>query len=200
MADNRFLDETDLIGQNDDLDFMDYSNIRQEGKEFLLNVFWRFSFIHPPSAVYYPGEDLVNIRLRSTAPQIPLGITDLSVVLRQFTSAQTVASGTTSGTVTLSMTDFEDQPLLAWFFDWRDKLGSYKHRFIFRKEDTTAEGKLVMYNTSRKPIREYRLYSLQPTDIGNGLNPTFGSGDPEQVGDFDVTLRFEHIDLIWRNI
>jgi hypothetical protein len=196
----QFLRADELLQSNDGLNYINYTTINESNKEFLRSDVWDFTWTSTPNAVYFPGNALVKARTRSVSPSFNVGLGGMSVVIRQFTIYQATITGTTSGTITLEYTDREDQAITAWLDDWREKIWGRNNRYTFRKEDTIADGKLVMYNSSRKPIRTYVLRTMQPTDIGSSLNPQFNSDDPSNQGDISATFNFEHYELLYNNI
>jgi hypothetical protein len=201
MSRNIFLDASNLLKQNNGLNYINYDRIKEEGKEFLRTDVWDFTFTVPPAAVYFPGNDLLKVRCSECQPQFPASLSEISATIRQFTIRQSVMSGTTSGGISLTYTDREDQAISAFIDDWRDKISGRNTRYSFRKEDTVAEGVLTMYNSTRHPIREYLCHSLQPeSDMSGTLNPSFNSDDPQNAGTCNLSLRFEHFELIWKNI
>lgn len=200
MASNLFLDAKNLLLENDGLNYINYESISQEHREFLASDVWDFQFTQPANAVYFPGNALLKVRTQAVNPQFPVAIGQMQAVIRQFTLYQNTISGTTAGTIGIDYMDFEDQSITAWLYDWRDKLGGFNTRYRFRKEDCVSEGRLTMYNSSRKPIRIYNVHTMQPTDIGASINPQFNSEDPQNVGNVSATFSFEHFELEWKNI
>ena len=200
MASNLFLDAKELLLQNDGLNYINYDTLSEEHKEFLRSDLWDFTFTQPANAVYFPGNAMLHARTKAVNPSVNVGLGQMSAVIRQFTIQQAVISGTTAGTIGIDYQDREDQAINAWLDDWRDKIWGREHRYSFRKEDTIAQGRLTMYNSSRKPIRIYDLLTIQPQDIGSGLNPAFSSEDPSDVGSISATFGFEHFRLAWKNI
>jgi len=198
-----FLDAKNLLLQNDPLNYINYDKLNQERKEFLRSDLWDFTWTKPCNAVYFPGNAFVKARTIGVNPSINFsGTTELTATIRGFTVRQNVYSGTTSGTITIQYQDFEDQAIMAWLDDWREKLGDRENRYTFRKEDTCAEGTLTVFNSSRKAIRLYTLKCIQLSDPGiSGLyTPSFTSDDPSNMGDISATFSFEHCQLEWKNI
>lgn len=200
MANNPFLDELPILDKNNTLSYINYETISDEHKEFLRSDTWDFQFTVPAAAVYFPGNQLLRARTVSISPQFPVNIGQMQATIRQFTILQNTISGTTSGSISFEYQDREDQAIIAWLDDWRDKLGSREHRYAFRKEDTIAQGKLTLMNSSRMPIRIYEILTMQPIDSGQGLSPMLTSDDPVDVGKISATFTFEHYRLIWKNV
>lgn len=200
MANNLFLDAKELMLQNDGLNYINYETLSENNREFLRSDTWDFEFTQPAAAVYFPGNALLKARTQAVNPQFPVGLGQMTAVIRGFQINQTTISGTTAGTISIDYMDREDQAMMAWLDDWRDKCGTRENRYAFRKEDTIAQGRLVIMNSSRKPIREYEILGIQPQDVGNGLNPSLTSDDPQNVGAISATFAFEHYHLLWKNI
>jgi hypothetical protein len=200
MAKNIFFDPSEFLAQNDTLNYINYQTIREGNKEFLRNDVWDFEFLVPPNSAYFPGNNLLKTRMTGIEPQFPTGLTDLTATIRGFTIGQAIYSGTTSGSVTLGFVDREDQAITVFIDDWRDKLGTRENRFTFHKMDTNAEGRLIMMNGVRKPIRIYTLHSLQPLEGAGTLNISYGSDDPVQSGICQLPLRFEHFEVEYCNV
>jgi hypothetical protein len=200
MPRNLFLDAKELLMQNDGLNYINYATLSEEHKEFMRSDLWDIDFVIPPAAVYFPGNALLKARTQGVDPSFPGGLTELTAIIRQFTIRQTVMSGTTAGTFTINYQDREDQAISAFLDDWRDKLGGRVDRYTFRKEDTIAECRLTMYNSSRKPIRIYTLKAVQPSDGTPALTHSFTSDDPAMLGTINAPFSFEHMELVWKNI
>lgn len=200
MASNLFLDAKELLLQNDGLNYINYDTLSEEHKEFLRSDVWDFQFTQPANAVYFPGNALLKARTMSVSPQFPLGLGKMTAVIRSFTIQQATISGTTAGTIGIEYNDREDQAITAWLDDWRDKVGGREHRYTYRKEDTIAQGRLTIYNSSRIPLRIYSLLTMQPNDIGGSLNPSLTSDDPANVGGVSANFDFEHYKLEYKNI
>lgn len=199
---NLFLDAKELLLQNDQLNYINYNTLSQERREFLRSDLWDFEWTKPCNAVYFPGNAFIKARTRSVTPTVNSQIGQMTATIRNFNIFQAVYSGTTEGTISIEYQDLEDQSIMAWLDDWREKLGDREHRYTFRKEDTCAEGKLTVFNSSRKPIRIYELKTIQLQDPGaSGLySPGFTSEDPSDLGQVSASFHFEHIELVWKNI
>lgn len=200
MAGNLFLNSKDYIGQNDVLNYINYESISEGHKEFLRTDVWDWDWTVPPAAVYFPGNDLLKTRTISVMPQFPVAIGMMQAVIRQFTIQQSTLSGTTAGSLSIEYHDLEDQAINLWLDDWREKLGTREDRFSFRKEDTIAHGRLLVMNSTRRPIRSYSVRTVQPSDIGQGISPQLTSDDPQDAGNISTSFNFEHYSLEWKNI
>lgn len=198
MAKNLFLDAKELLQKNDSLNYINYENINEEQREFLRTDLWDWRFSVPPAAVYYPGDDLIHTRLRAVSPQFTYGMsTTITATIRGFDIQQNVGFKS-SGTLTLDFTDREDQCISVFLTDWQEKLTARDTKYTFRKEDTVAEGILTMFNSSRIPIRRYKVLTVQLMDPAPSLS--FTSDDPAQNGELSANFTFEHHRLLWENL
>lgn len=196
----QFLDSKELRSQNDILNYINYQNINQEHREFLRSDTWDFEWTQPAAAVYFPGNDLLKSRMQAINTQFPVMIGQMMAQIRNFTLFQNTISGTTAGNFSIDYMDFEDQAIKMWLDDWRDKLGGRSDRYAFRKEDTFAQAKLTLMNSSRKPIMVYEIFTIQPVDSGNLMNPMLSSDDPQNIGQVSATFSFEHFEARPLNI
>lgn len=193
------LDPSDILAQNNTLNYIGYENINEDQKEFLLSNLWDWEFLTPPACVYFPGNAKLKVRMVSVQPTFPQGVNQVSATIRQFQINQSVPSGNTNCQVSIEYVDREDQMVSIFIRDWANKIGDPDTKFQYRKEDTICTGILTMMNTSRVPIRRYKCLTGQPTQ---GFEPsqTFGSDDPQQNGNVTLQLNFEHYRLIWENL
>ena len=94
------------------MSFIDYRNTYvDDNKEFLRGDMWEFSMYNAPKIVYYPGDKIMNARLNSVNIAIDDSVSGFekrmrgNFVIRQQTGQQT------SGSLTLSFIDREDQAI-----------------------------------------------------------------------------------------
>jgi hypothetical protein len=175
----------------DILRYINYTNIEQSDKEFLRNDIWHFEFVTSPLAVYFPGNDLLQARLKTFSYTTDESLSTPETTIRQFKVRQTMHGGTTSGTITLDFTDREDQAISLFKEDWCQKISSRSTRFAYRKVDTICDCKAIWFNTTRTPIRTLYFYSCQITSQPEPWTTT--SDDPDtSIGDISIEMAFEH--------
>lgn len=198
---NLFLDTRALLEKNDSLNYINYDEIREEHKEFLRSDLWDLEVIEAAHAVYFPGNQMLKVRTTGVSPSFGGGLTEIEATIRQFRIRQTVISSTTSGTISVTYIDREDQAIRIFLDDWREKLWGRENRYTYRKEDTIATWRLTHFNSSRKPIAKFLMYAIQPSSgIDETINKSFDSGDPQNIGEYNITYSFEHYSLEWCNI
>ena len=198
---NILLDLGSMIGDDKPLGYINYETLKEEHKEFLLTNNWDLEFLEAPHACYFPGNQLLKVRTTAVTPSFPGDITEIEAIIRQFSIVQSVGSGTTKGTISVTYVDREDQAIRIFLDDWRDKISNRENRFSFRKEDTIATVRLTHYNTTRKPIATFLMYAVRPQgNLAETMNTSFNSDDAAQAGEYSVTYTFEHFKPEWNNL
>ena len=107
-------------------------------------------------------------------------------------------SQVTSGTLTLSFVDREDQAITYFIDDWRQKIADRDTKYSFRKDDLVCDIQLFLTNSSRIDVRTLTVYNCIIT-----------SGDINESGDLDSTsdradvnlsLKWEHYSREFNNL
>jgi hypothetical protein len=188
---NLFLETQKLLQENDSLNYINYSNINENQKEFLRSDLWDWKFTLPPAAVYYPGDEIFQTRLTTVAPTFshsPAGGIDITI--RGYQISQKVGYES-HGSVTLTFEDREDQSITAFFFDWQEKLTERSTKYTFRKEDTYAEAIVTQFNSSRIPIRRYQLLTCQLASCTPSIAMDSATA-PSSSGNISAEIAYEH--------
>lgn len=181
------------------MSFIDYWNVaKDDNKEFLRGDMWEFSFINAPKIVYYPGDDLFKKRLT----QVNVGIdTSVNGIEKRVRGNYTVFQKTgqnTAGSLTLGFVDREDQALLYFFDDWRQKIADRDCKYSFRKDDLVADCQMVLTNSSRIAVRTLKFYNCIIQDAPMDENGVAEDGTDRS--DLQLTMNFEHYERIFNNI
>lgn len=181
------------------MSFIDYWNVaKDDNKEFLRGDMWEFTFINAPKIVYYPGDDIFKKRLT----QVNIGI-DSSVngfekrVRGNYTVFQKTGQNT-AGSLTLGFVDREDQALLYFFDDWRQKIADRDCKYSFRKDDLVADCQMVLTNSSRIAVRTLKFYNCIIQDAPMDENGVAEDGTDRS--DLQLTMNFEHYERLFNNI
>jgi hypothetical protein len=197
MASNKFVNTSD-VNQSAFLNFRQYFKISENLKEFMLSNMWQMFFIKVPRAVYYPGDDLINMRLKSANPAFDNAVATIDVSIHGFQLSQATRQHT-FGTIALTLHDRVDQGISAWVDDWKQKESDRNTQFTYKKEDVVADIRLLMFDNQRIPIREFFMYTCLPTDAA--LNESaFTDEDPADISDVTLNLKFEHYERNFLNI
>jgi hypothetical protein len=195
-----FLNATDVLQGNTYMDFINYSAIQDNNKEFIRNDMWEIKFLAYPACVYYPGDKFINIRCNSFNPGMSNDIAGIQQVIRGFEINQKT-SVKTNGTLSAEFIDREDQAITIFFDDWKNKIMDPNIRYSFRKEDTIAKIKYLMFNTSRVPIRELIFWTCQPKNNGDIKEEGGYDQDVTQnLGVLNMSLDYEHSERKYLNL
>jgi hypothetical protein len=111
---------SDLVrGSGGYMNFIDYTNsYRDDNKEFLRGDMWEFSFINPPKIVYYPGDAIFKKRLNTVNVGTDSSVNGFEKRMRGNYVIFQKTGQSTSGSLTLSFVDKEDQAISYFVDDW----------------------------------------------------------------------------------
>lgn len=190
----------DLVhGNKGYMDFIDYTNTyRDDNKEFLRGDMWELKWT-PPAIVYWPGDAIINARLNSVNVQLNYSVSGIQKRMRgNFTIYQQTGQET-SGMLSLSFVDKEDQAISYFVTDWRNRIADPDTKFSFRKDDLVApQIELIITNSSRISVRKLIFYNCVIADAPldeNGVDV-----DGSDRADIQLSMYFEHHQRIWDNI
>lgn len=181
------------------MSFIDYQNTYvDDNKEFLRGDMWEFSMYNAPKIVYYPGDKIMNARLNSVNIAIDDSVSGFekrmrgNFVIRQQTGQQT------SGSLTLSFIDREDQAISYFVDDWKQKVADRDTKYSFRKDDLVCDCKMVLTNSSRLSVRVLSFYNcsiMSAMLYENGV-----AEDGSDRADVELNLAFEHYSRDYTNL
>ena len=181
------------------MSFIDYQNTYvDDNKEFLRGDMWEFSMYNAPKIVYYPGDKIMNARLNSVNIAIDESVSGFekrmrgNFVIRQQTGQQT------SGSLTLSFIDREDQAISYFVDDWRQKVADRDTKYSFRKDDLVCDCRMVLTNSSRLSVRVLSFYNC--SIISAMLNESGADEDGSDRADVQLNLAFEHYSRDYTNL
>lgn len=181
------------------MNFIDYERTyRDNNKEFLRGDMWEFSFINRPKVVYYPGDNILNGRLNSVSVSINSSLTSFSKGMRGGYVLHQSTGQTTDGTLSLAFTDREDQAIIVFGDDWKQKISDRDTKYSFRKDDVVADCKMVYTNSSRNKVRTLQFFNCSLEDFSHDENGVAESGSDR--ADCQMTLKFEHYDRSMDNL
>lgn len=191
----------DLVRANKSLrgSFIDYTTTyKDNNKEFLRGDMWEFKVTSAPKIVYYPGDDIINARLNSVQVGIDTGVSGIEKRMRGSYTIYQQTNQQTSGTLTLSFVDKEDQAITYWLDDWRQKIADRDTKYSFRKDDLVMDCKLYITNAQRLDVRTLSFYNAIIQDAGIDNN---GQAEAEtDRADVTLSLKFEHYELEFNNL
>lgn len=147
-------------GSDGYMKFIDYtSTYRDDNKEFLRGDMWEFQWMNAPKLIYYPGDDIMNARLNSVNVAIDSSVNGFEKRMRGNYVIRQQTGQSTSGNLTLSFIDKEDQAISYFVDDWKQKIADRDTKYSFRKDDLVADCKLIITNSSRIGVRTLTFYN-----------------------------------------
>lgn len=179
--------------------FVDYEkSYREDNKEFLRGDMWEFSFINAPKIVYYPGDDLFKRRLNNVNISVSGGVNGFEKRMRgNYTIIQKTGQDT-SGSISLSFVDREDQAISYFVDDWKQKIADRDTKYSFRKDDLVADCQMVLLNSGRQSVRKLTFWNCIIEDAG--LDENGAESDGSDRADIQLSMRFEHYTRDWDNL
>lgn len=171
---------------------------KDNNKEFLRGDMWELKFLNAPKIVYYPGDEIINARLNSVNVGIDYSVGGIEKRMRNDYVLYQQTSQVTSGTLTLSFVDREDQAITYFIDDWRQKIADRDTKYSFRKDDLVCDIQLFLTNSSRIDVRTLTFYNCIITD---GTVDESGSQDSgSDRADINLSLKFEHYAREFNNL
>lgn len=179
--------------------FIDYtSTYKDNNREFLRGDMWEFSFLNAPKIVYYPGDTIFKARLNQVNVGIDTSVQGFEKMMRGGYILYQRTNQNTSGTLSLSFVDKEDQAITYFVDDWRQKISDRDTKYSFRKDDVVADCQLVLTNSSRIKVRTLKFYNCIISDAGVNENGELSSSSDR--ADVQLTMNFEHYERTFDNL
>jgi len=191
---------SDLVRGGDGyMKFIDYSKTyRDDNKEFLRGDMWEFQFFNAPKIVYYPGDTIINARLNSVSVSIDYSVNGFDKRMRGNYVIHQATGQSTSGQLSLSFVDREDQAITYFVDDWKQKVADRDTKYSFRKDDLVADCRLIMTNSSRIAARTLEFYNCIILDAP--LDENGAAEDGTDRADVQLSMFFEHYSRVFDNI
>lgn len=179
--------------------FIDYtSTYKDDNKEFLRGDMWQFDFLNWPRIVYSPGNSIFHARLNSVQVGIDGAVNGFEKRMRGNFVIRQQTGQNTSGQLTLSFIDKEDQAISYFVDDWKQKIADRDTKYSFRKDDVVADCQLVITNSSRLAVRTLNFYNCVIMDAP--LDENGVDADGTDRADVQLSLAFEHYERNFNNL
>lgn len=185
-------------GSNEYMKFIDWEKTyKDDNKEFLRGDMWHFEMT-PPKIVYYPGDQIMNARLNAVNVQLDSSINGFEKRMRGNFVIRQQTGQSTSGNLTLSFIDKEDQAISYFVDDWKQKIADRDTKYSFRKDDLVCDCKLTITNSSRIGVRTLNFWNCIIMDAP--LDENGADMDGTDRADVQLTLFFEHYERNFDNL
>ena len=176
---------------------INYVKINESNKEFRRSDYWLIE-ITAPKGIYFPGNDLIQVRTNQFSPGINDDVEILSKQIRTFTVKQGAKTTDTSGTMTLTLTDRVDQTISYFIDKWKLAVGQRDELSGLSKDLYIAPTIKAMYfNINEEKIREITFLNCI---IHTGSLPEDGSGEPAIEDDISIGIDYEHFYRSFKNL
>lgn len=179
--------------------FIDYTTTyKDNNKEFLRGDMWEFSFTQPPKIVYYPGDALIKARLNSVNVSTDSSVNGFEKRMRGNYSIYQQTGQNTSGSLSLSFVDKEDQAISYFVTNWKNLISDPDTKYSFRKDDLVCQCEMVITNSSRISVRKLTFHNCIIQDAP--LDESGVDSDGSDRADVQLSMKFEHYERDWDNI
>ena len=186
-------------GSDGYMKFIDYHTTYQDdNKEFLRGDMWEFQFFNAPKILYYPGDTIMNARLNSVSVSIDYSVSGFDKRMRGNFVIHQATGQSTSGQLSLSFIDREDQAISYFIDDWKQKIADRDTKYSFRKDDLVADCRLILTNSSRIAVRTLEFYNCIILDAP--LDENGAAEDGTDRADIQLSMFFEHYKRVFDNI
>lgn len=182
-----------LVRSNKDgyMSFVDFdASYNDINKQFLRTDQWEFRFDHWPTVVYNPGQEIINQRLQSINVGLDYSVNGFEKRMRGGFSVYQQTGQQTSGQLSLSFIDREDNSIHYACQTWRDMIADPDTKYSFRKADLVAQGTLFILNVSRIPVESIEFDNLIITDAQ--MDENGAAEDGADRSDIVLNMKFEH--------
>ena len=104
----------------------------------------------------------------------------------------------TSGSLSLSFVDREDQAISYFVDDWKQKVSDRDTKYSFRKDDLVCKCTMTLANSGRMAVRTLTFYNCIIQDAP--LDENGVDADGSDRSDVQLSLQFEHYERSWDNL
>lgn len=129
-------------------------SISQSNVDFLTSYEWHIHIVNWPSAVYFPGEDLINLRLQSVTPPVHPKAQVKEIDVRGFKNYNYELI-TREGDVSFDLQDREDLILTHTIEDWLAKISDPQTNLTNRKSDLVIDLDVYQLNKQLQPVHKW---------------------------------------------
>lgn len=178
-------------------DVVNYRKISEGNTEFRRSDYWLIE-ITPPPGIYFPGNELIQIRTTEFSPGISDDPNILTKQLRGYTVNQGARADKTSGSMDLTIQDRVDQTLSYFIDQWKIGMGDRDKLASLPKELVVAPLiKATYFNINEVAIRELAFFQCM---LESGKLPEDGDGDMELESTITMSIAYEHFQRGFKNL
>lgn len=156
---------------------INYRNISEGQKDIRRKDYWMMRFTRIPSGLAWPGQDLLDIRLKSFNPGIEDNPEIFNTTIRGTKILQAGPPNEVSGTASLSFQDRIDQQISYLIDQWKQLGGARLQKSGLPKGYYTSEIVFTLYDMLENPMRKLTL-----------MNCTVPTGELDEEGEEEAGI------------
>lgn len=175
---------------------INYRKINESNKEFRRSDYWIIE-IEAPKGIYFPGNEILQIRTTTFDPGINDNPTVLEKKIRTFTVNQGAKAEATNGVIQITLADRVDQSISYFIDNWKLALGQRDELSGLAKELYVSPKITATYfNINEVPIRRLEFLNCM---ISDSTLPEQGADAPQLEEDIPLSIAYEHFHRIFDN-
>lgn len=177
-------------------DKINYRKISEANTEFRRSDYWLIT-ITPPKGLYFPGNELLQIRTNTFSTGITDDPTVLNKKIRTFTINQGAKPEATNGVMELELSDRIDQSIAYWIDQWKLALGERDQLSGLAKELYISPSiRAAYFDINEVKVRELLFVDCM---IESAKLPEDGTDAPELEGNISVSIAYQHFYRTFNN-
>lgn len=175
----------------------------EDNKEFKRPDLWTMKMIKPATAIYYPGDDIINARLNDV--KVARNSWNLPTMqgpkIRDYQPIGAQPNGFVdmSGNITLEFFDKQDFGIELWLKSVRDLISHPISRFSYPVELLMSTMELAFHNTVQQKVKVLNFLNAVPTAVTIGDEDPSASGVTASAG-YSITYAFPWHTEEYRNL
>jgi hypothetical protein len=172
------------------------NDIKHSNLAFLTTFEWELVITKLPPAIYYPSDDVIQVRLKSVSglPNYENEVQETNI--RGFKLIQSGLTNNGSVDITFTFADFEDQSIEAFFQDYIYKSNDPFTRKSLHRRDLMMDCELYRLNVNREPVSKWILEGGLPTSAD--IKDEFTS-EMTLIDEKTLSVKFEYVEKILLN-
>lgn len=173
-----------------------YRKINESNKEFRRSDYWLVT-IEAPKGVYFPGNELIQIRTTTFSPNIQDDPQVLNKTIRGFQINQGARPENTAGSMAITLVDRIDQTISYFIDAWKLALGQRDNlsgiaKALYVSPKITAE----YFDINENKVRSLEFYNCMPE---SSTLPEDGADSPSLEEDITLNIAYEHFKRVFDN-
>ena len=172
------------------------SDIKSNNKEMLTSYHWDLVITKVPNAIYYPGDPIIQVRLKEVSGLPDRSPATLETKIRGFTLYQPGQMDNNAAGVVFTFADFEDQTIEAFILDYIYKSDNPSDHRSLHKQDLIMSCELFRLNSALEPVNKW---ILETGLITGSTLPNNYTSEKTILEGHAITMNFEYAEKVLLN-